>query len=355
MSTSSKVRIMPKKTSAQVVAENKAYTRARMEGTISSIKTKYPKLNKKLMGGLEWDTITTISALSGAGKSTISKTFRDSFVKENPGAKFKQYVFNFEMISHQQIGRSIVSESKKGLQEIYSVEEPLTEEEFAELDKYWDELAQRDIDFIDVPDTPKAIVDSIIYYWLHECKKEGKTIVYEIDHALLCKGKDGQREKEKIDELMYLLVEAKKYIQSQGGHSIGLVLSQMNREIRAVDRVRNADMHRPDTGCLFGASSIEQCSDYIVFSHIPAKLGIQSYTQAGLPTKIQVGDKVLPMAYFELVKNRSGESDLTIPMWNKLRFFDFDEMEELVWKQIYDDFRKNEGAIPIVNPTLLSA
>ena len=172
-------------------------------------------------------------------------------------------------------------------------------------------------------------------------------MVYEIDHALLCKGMDGQNERAKIDDLMYRLVDAKKYIAAQGGDSIGLVLSQMNREIRKTERVQNADMHRPGTECLFGASSIEQCSDYIVISHIPAKLGIQSYTANALPTRMQIGEDILQIPYFELVKNRTGVADLTIPMWNKLAFFDFDEMEKDVFLKLKEDAA--DGAIPIYN------
>jgi hypothetical protein len=344
-------KIMNKLSSTEVVAQNKEYVEARRKGLITSIRTKFPKLNKNLMGGIENDTITTISALSGAGKSTISKCFRDSFVTFNKKMKFKQYVFNFEMISHQQIGRSIVTESRVGLKDLYSVEEPLTDEQYKMLESYWDTLASRDIDFIDVPDTPDNIVNSIVHYWEKECKINDKTIVYEIDHALLCKGKEGQKEKDRIDDLMYGLVDAKKYIQSKGGHSVGLVLSQMNRDIRQVERIRNNESHRPDTSCLFGASSIEQCSDYIIFSHIPAKLGIQSYTPNQLPTKIQVGEDLIQMVYFELVKNRSGVADLTIPMWNKLAYFDFDEMEYAIFNELHSSF-KDTGAIPVVSAQL---
>lgn len=342
---------MNKLSSAEVVAQNKAYVDARRKGEITSIKTKFPKLNRNLMGGIENDTITTISALSGAGKSTISKCFRDSFVTHNKGMAFKQYVFNFEMISHQQIGRSIVTESRVGMKDLYSVEEPLSDAQFEALTVYWDTLASREIDFIDVPDTPDAIINSIVHYWETECKKSDKTIVYEIDHALLCKGKDGQKEKDRIDDLMYGLVDVKKHIQSKGGHSVGLVLSQMNRDIRQVERIRNNESHRPDTSCLFGASSIEQCSDYIIFSHMPAKLGIQSYTPNQLPVKIQVGEEVLHMVYFELVKNRSGVADLTIPMWNKLAYFDFDEMDYATFNALHTSF-KDTGSIPVYSKQL---
>ena len=341
-------KIMKKWSSKEVVAQNKEYTRQRKDGEIKSMATKYPKLNSCLMGGIEMDTITCISALSGAGKSTLSKTFRDSFVEKNPDTKFKQYIFNFEMIAHQQIARSIVADAKIGLQELYSTQEPLSDEKFESLDEYYDKLSERDIDFIEVGADPRTIVDSIIYYWKTECKEQGLTMIYEIDHVKLVKGREGQRERDVIDELMSLLVDAKKYIASEGGHSIGIILSQMNREIRSTDRIRNAELHRPDTSCLFGASSIEFACDYILFTHIPAKLGIQSYTVLGLPVKYKLDGEVYMMPYFELVKQRSGESDLTIPMYNDLRFFDFNEMDSETFKGILEDFTNNNG-IPEIN------
>jgi replicative DNA helicase len=348
MSQSSKQIIMRKKSAKQAAAENLDYVEKRMNGDITSLKTKFPKLDASLMGGIELDTIMCISALSGAGKSTLSKCVRDSITTLNTDQNFKQYIFNFEMLAHQQIARSVVTDSRMKLRDLYSVDEPLTDKQFEALKEYYDELGKRDVDFIDVPNTPKAIADSIIYYWENECKPTNKTMVYEIDHALLVKGREGQSEKQRVDELMYLLVDVKKYIADNGGHSVGIVLSQMNREIRSVDRVRNSDMHRPDTGCLFGASSIEQCSDYIMFSHIPAKLGLDLYTAHGLPTRYRLDEVTYQMVYFELVKQRSGASDLTIPCYNKLALFDFDEMERDVFSQMLDDAQK-EGGVPLIS------
>lgn len=90
-------KLMKKLSSVEVVAQSKEYTRQRMTGEITSLKTKFPKLNSCLMGGLELDTILCISALSGAGKSTLSKCIRDSITNLNPSQKFKQYICNFEI------------------------------------------------------------------------------------------------------------------------------------------------------------------------------------------------------------------------------------------------------------------
>lgn len=336
-----KAKILAKKSSATVSNENQRYVDMRRKGLIKSLETKFPRFDNYLMGGIELDTILCISALSGAGKSTLSKCLRDSIWEKNRDQNFCQYIFNFEMIAHQQAARSVVASSDVGLKTLYSVDDPLTDDEFGRLSEYYDDLkAREDVWFIETPGTAKEIADSLRHYYLTECKPKGKTLVYEVDHALLTKGRQGASEKERIDELMYALVEVKKQISNDGGHSIGIVLSQMNREIRDKIRIQNPEMHRPGTECLFGASSIEQCCDYILFSHIPAKLNLRSYTVNGLPTTMKVGNKVIQIPYFELVKQRSGESDLTIPMWNRLHRFDFEEMDKDVFYDLVTQFRE---------------
>lgn len=342
---------LPKKSSKEVAEESKKYVDDRRNGRIKSLVTKYPKLNKSLMGGVELDTITCISALSGAGKSTLSKTFRDSIHDLNQDMSHKQYIINLEMIAHQQIARSVVASSKIYLRDLYSVDEPLSDDQFKYLNKYYNELAKRNIDFVETPGDAKQIAQSLYYYWKTECKPYDLVLIYEIDHALLTLGGEGDSEKKRVDDLMYALVALKKQISSEGGHSVGFVLSQMNRDIRRIDRITKKELHRPQTSDLFGASSIEQCSDYIVFVHMPAKLGIDSYTVSDLPTRYKLKEDGvnIMIPYFELVKQRSGESDLTIPLINNLRFFDFDEMDSEIFKELRSDFESTEGYnVPII-------
>lgn len=345
MQQSSKpIQVLKCMSSADVVAQNRKYVEDRRKGLIKSLKTKYPKLNSFLMGGLEENTILCISALSGGGKSALSKTIRDSLADLNKDQKFKQYIFNFEMIAHQQIARSIVSLGKVPIRMLYSVDRPLSDNEMDQLEVYYKELAKRDISFIDVSGTAETISNTLKYRWTADCKPTGATLVYEIDHALLISKEGTDNDQETIAKLMLALVDVKKWIASQKddlgnyGKSIGIVLSQMNREIRKEARVMNADMHRPDTSCLFGSSAIEQACDYILFVHTPAKLGLVFYTNQKLPVNMIIDKKIIPIPYFELVKNRSGEPDITFPLWNKLKYFDFDEMETDVFTKLHSDF-----------------
>jgi hypothetical protein len=53
-----KVKILQKFSSNDVVDKNLKYVDDRRNGRIKSLETKFPRLNKKLMGGIELDTIT---------------------------------------------------------------------------------------------------------------------------------------------------------------------------------------------------------------------------------------------------------------------------------------------------------
>lgn len=345
--------ILPRVTSHSVVTQNIAYVHARRRGEIKSLKTKFQRLNSQLSGGIEFNTIMTIAALSGAGKSTLSKVIRDSIDDLNKSVKIKQIIFNLEMVAHQQAARSVVSKLKIPLRKLYSIDEPLTDEEWNKLVDYYNELASRDIDFVEVAGSAAEIAETIYHTWKQYCEGTNTVLVYEFDHALLTKGNARQSEKERVDELMYELNGVKKRIAAEGGSSVGIVLCQMNREIRSVERRMQPELHTPDTSCMFGASSIEQCSDYILFVHLPAKLQIQSYTTAQLPTRVKMPDgEIYMIPYFHLVKNRTGTPDLTFPLVNLLHFFDFDEMDKTVFAHLHKEFLEaNCQGVPVINQT----
>lgn len=250
------MKILRKVAAREAVYNNIKYVDDRRKGLITSFKTKYTKLNHHIMGGIEANSILTISALSGAGKSTLAKTIRDSFLQLNPNMKFKMLLFNFEMISFQQIGRSIVTAAHIPLRKLYSVDESLSDNEMKQLESYYAALSKQEVYFVEEPGSADDIVATIKHFWENECRLEGYTLITEIDHVLLTKGAENMKEKDKVDALMVGLIDTKKYISSRGGSSITIALSQMNREIKSIERIKSSDMHRPDTSCLFGASSI---------------------------------------------------------------------------------------------------
>lgn len=359
MSTSLKV----KKSSAQAVQDFINYIKARKDGTIKSLRSKYTKLDSFLMGGFELNTIVCISAMSGSGKSTISKTLRDSFHEKNKDMKFKTLVFNFELLAHQQVARSVVSKTKIPLRKLLSVDAPLSDADYKGLEQLLLTMSRHNVTYIEEASTADEMFRFILDFWETECRekkengeivRENYTLLIEVDHALLTLGEQGDKEKDKIDRLMFALIRVKKYIAARGGSSISIVLSQMNREMMKLDRLSNPEFHIPNTSSLFGASSIEQACDYIIFCHIPATLQISAYTSEKLPTKYFFNNKVYELPYFHIAKNRSGERNVSFPLINKLHFFDFDEMDSNIFKQLHADFKASEYLqIPTIKQPVL--
>lgn len=332
---------------SESVKESEKYIKGRADGSITSIKTKFKKLDRRILGGFETNTICYLSAISGGGKSTISKCIRDSISIYNK-KKYKYIVINSEMLALHQIGRSMVSKTKIKLDKLYSVDEPLTDEELQGLKQYYNELKNTDTYFVEKALEPKELINILYNFWKTECEPGGYTMIYEMDNLMLLLGED---ETSKINQANYGLVALKKQIASEGGEAFGLVLNQMNRNIKSVERLSNKDMHKPMASDLMAASSSEYCADYIIFSHIPARLGIQCYGSKRFPTRIVYPNGMIKeMAYFELVKNRSGAPNLTFPLHNKLEYFDFDEMSVEEWRSIYGKnvIQDSSTGLPII-------
>lgn len=227
------------------------YITNRRLGQNLSLKTKFNRLNNALMGGIEINTITTLSALSGGGKSTLAKALRSSIAELNDNVK--QLCFNFELLANQQVGRELSTKLQKQLRTIYSVDAPLSDEEFEQVKEALKELQHHDITYVEVPQTADKIKDMILKFWESNCKPSNSTLFVELDHCLLTKGRDGDTEKDKIDKLMEMAIEVKKTIADEGGKCCQLYLSQMNRNIRSVERINNPSMHTPLSSDLFGA------------------------------------------------------------------------------------------------------
>ena len=102
------------------------------------------------------------------------------------------------------------------------------------------------------------------------------------------------------------------------------------------ERISDKTQHTPIASDLFAASAIEFASDQILFVHTPAKLGIEAYTTGKLPTRMltEFSDRPVFIPFFELVKNRSGEPNLTFPLINKLKYFDFEECNTYYLRQL---------------------
>jgi replicative DNA helicase len=310
----------------EAVNQSKNYVDGRRKGLIKPLKTKFHKLNYELMGGIETNSIIVIAAMSGGGKSVLAKEIRTSISELNPDVKFKQLIFNLEMLAMKTVGRTISGQSDKALRDLYSADNPLSDKEFEELKVYYDNLSKHDIDFVEDFVTANEAIEGIYKYWFEKCKPNNYELIVEFDHLLLLNSETGQTDKSKIDEFMLKAIGLKKRIASEGGKISLIVLAQFNRDIEAVDRISNPSMHRPSKKDIMETSWIYQGADFVICPHIPAKLGLSSYTTNKYPTKYEIKGKSVNFLYLEIIKNRDGESDITIPCYNRFNRFSIDEI-----------------------------
>jgi replicative DNA helicase len=118
------------------------------------------------MGGLEPNTILTISGISGCGKSALINTLETDLIDLNPNQDIVVLSFNFEMLSYRQVGRKLSYKLKKTTSELYSGtdEGKLTEDDVKTLQEAAEPIKSYPIYYCDIPGTVKDIEGTIVYF-----------------------------------------------------------------------------------------------------------------------------------------------------------------------------------------------
>ncbi len=246
-------------------------------------------------------------------------------VELNKSEKFDVLSFQFEMLGIDELARDLSSKMGKSMKEIYSAEGTLSNEDLSKIDNHLEEMKDYPIYIVDNIGTVDEIKDTIIYYASSNNLIENKRgLVVTIDHSLLVKDKDGEVEKQTLDNLMKTLVLLKKYLSSIGLKIMFFVLSQLNRDIESFDRITNPKLHYPTKNDLFGASSVYWSSDYVMILHQPALIeGLGNWYgpnrkdfPSGLPVFNPANPKQ-PLIYLHIIKERFG-SRMIIPFRDEL-------------------------------------
>ena len=288
------------------------YIDKRRQGAIKSIKTRWDKFNDQCMGGIEPNTIYTIAGISGSGKSSFMNSLETDLFDYNPKVEFIILSFNFEMLSSRQVGRKLSYKMHKTVQELYSgfKDRTLNDKDFQRAKEEAGKVKRYPIYYVDIAGTVEEIRNTIIYFSEQPFAK-GKWLIILLDHTLLTKGRNGEREREILTSLQYMFMEMKKYNQNTI-----IQLSQMNRDIEEKERVGNPALHFPMRRDIFGSEALYQASDYVIILHRPELLGIRAYGLEGWP----VGGLI----YMHFIKNREGELRI-IRFINNLKYNRIDE------------------------------
>ena len=300
------------------------YIKSRKDGDEQSLKTRWDKLNNFCMGGLDWNTIVTIGGMSGSGKSSIANELETSLFESNPDQNFAVLSFNFEMIAMKQVGRKISSKLKMTVGDLYSSKESLSDEIFEQVQTAAEEISSDyDINYVDSPGTVEQIYKTILAFHkerMHNNPELGIVIV--LDHTLLTKGRQRDSEREILAHLYKMFMAIKKEIKC-----MIIVLSQLNRNLESSERLSNPLLHYPMKKDIFGSDAVFHGSDYVLITHKPFMLNLQTYGPNNLPIMNPMNAQQA-MIYWHLIKNRDGESGLILSMLDNLKYNAVDEFYE---------------------------
>lgn len=281
------------------------YIAGRRDHNIVSLKTRWEKLNRQCMGGIEPNTIYTFAGISGTGKSSLCNTITTDIIDLNPDVGIVVLNFSLEMVGFRQVGRTLSSKLRQTTSTLYSSEKDLDDDTFRRVIAVSNQLKEYPIYFVDDPGTPMQIEQTIYSFYEKYIKGTKKHFVITYDHTLLTKQIGSVIET--TSELEKVFIRVKKLPLT----SI-IQIAQMNREIEKPERINNPSAHYPMRSDLSSSDAMFQASDYVFVLHRPEILNIAEYGPNRLPTTNKV--------YMHLLKNRDAGRPCILEFENDLQY-----------------------------------
>jgi len=289
--------------------ESLNYLQGRMNGTIRSIKTPWPKVNDALTAGFEWNTLTVIGGRPASGKTLIAEQIIREAFPLNPTEKFRVLQFQFEMLARTTAIREYSSILGRSYKYLCSAEiEKLTETDLKLCHEHAKKKIQYPIDIVEEAQTVdefKAIIEQ--YMELHSTindkgEKEYTHLIITIDHSLLFKKAPHERT---TQDMLNNLGEALTNIKRRYPIAF-ILLSQLNRNIDHPDRSEDGKYSNYILESdIFGSDALLQHADTVIGINRPGKQKIRFY---GPDRFIIVDDKVLVLHF---LKCRNGDTRLS--------------------------------------------
>ena len=299
---SSKIRSM-----REVAQEAITYIAGRREHNIVSLKTRWNKLNRQCMGGIEPNTVYTIAGISGSGKSSFANLLQCDLIDLNPNEDVIILTFSLEMVGFRQVGRTLSNKLRKTTSTLYSSETDLDDETFRKVIYVSNQLKEYPIYFVDDPGTPMQVEQTIKDFYNANVKGTNKHFVVIYDHALLTKPIGSILET--ISELERVFIQIKKLPLTSV-----IQIAQMNRNIESSERINNPLSHYPMRSDISSSDALFQASDYVLVIHRPEILNIQEYGPNRLPTTNKI--------YIHILKNRDAGKPCILEFENALMYND---------------------------------
>jgi replicative DNA helicase len=281
------------------------YIKARKEHNVISLATRWKKLNRCCMGGIEPNTVYTIAGISGSGKSSVANLIQTDLIDLNPNRDIVVLTFSLEMVGFRQIGRTLSNKLRRTTSDLYSSHQDLDDNTYQKVINVSNQLKNYPIYFVDNPGSPEQVRQTILSFYDKYVKDQNKYFVIIYDHTLLTKRVGTTIET--MSELQEVFIQIKKLPLT----SI-IQLSQMNRNIESPERINNSLAHYPMRSDLSSSDSIFQASDYVLVIHRPEILNIHEYGPDHLPTKNKV--------YIHILKNRDAGKPCILEFENDLMY-----------------------------------
>lgn len=281
------------------------YIAGRREHSIVSLKTRWKKLNKQCMGGIEPNTIYTFAGVSGTGKSSMANLIQTDIIDENPNEDIIVLTFSLEMVGFRQVGRTLSNKLTMTTSQLYSSEKDLDDSTFDDVVKVSNELKKYPIYFVDTPGTSTQVEQTIMSFYKTYVEGKNKHFVIIYDHTLLTKQVGSQLET--IADLEKVFIQIKKLPLTSV-----IQIAQMNRNIESSERINNPSVHYPMRSDLSSSDAMFQASDYVLVLHRPEIYGIHEYGPNKLPTTNKV--------YMHILKNRDAGKPCILEFENDLMY-----------------------------------
>src|SRR3990167_1956931 len=136
----------------------------RRDGKLSGLRTRWPRFNRIIGGGLQWGNNYVIAAVAGAGKSAVAGILETDLFDLNPKISFIVLDFNFEMPSSRQVLRKISARTGSTVNELLSSGGKISDELMEQVKLVSEKVKQYEIYYFDLPGTVRAIFDTIVYF-----------------------------------------------------------------------------------------------------------------------------------------------------------------------------------------------
>ena len=230
-------------------------------GIRNVLPTKWPRLNRNLLGGLQRGKMYVIAGRPGVGKSAFSNQLIFDILDMNQAKNVIVLYWSFEMPGYQQIMRTVSNKVDKNIADLLSVDNTLDD---SSLKNYVDKAeiySKYPIFFQNVPKDMEYIkkvnVDVFNEY-------PGTTVINLYDHSRLISG-DGESELQRLN----VVSKTCMWLQSKMG-VVNILLSQLNRNIEQEHRAKN--QYQPMLTDLFGGDSIGQDAHVVMILNRPYDL-----------------------------------------------------------------------------------